>query len=133
MIFVNVRNIQCFEKSRKHSFVEYSTIKKKNYAQGRRILVQAYKNAKMCVKERKKKKDKKRNVQEEESVDLAENREIVAFPLAASCSYLRAEQRTGGSRRQPNSAEGRAERERVAPRHSPKSASVTIRRAATVV
>lgn len=91
MIFVNVRNIQCFEKSRKHSFVEYLTIKKKNYAQGRRILVQAYKNAKMCVKERKKKKNKKRNVQEEESVDLAENREIVAFPLAASCSYLRAE------------------------------------------
>lgn len=48
-----------FRKSRKHSFVEYSTIKKKNYAQGHRILVQAYKNAKMCVKERKKRRIKK--------------------------------------------------------------------------
>lgn len=62
MIFLNIKNIWCFEKSRKHSFVEYSTIKKKNYAQGRRILVQAYKNAKMCVKERKKRGIKKKNV-----------------------------------------------------------------------
>lgn len=81
--------------------VEYSTGKRRRRAaaQGRRILVEAYKNARMRVKERKKetfgereKKKKERNTSgEEESVDLAVLREIVGFPLAASRSYLRAE------------------------------------------
>lgn len=62
-----------------------------------------------------------------ESVDLAVLHEIVAFPLAGS--YLC----TGGTRTRPRVAERRADRIRAAPRHSPKSASVTTRRAARVV
>lgn len=73
--------------------VEYSAGKRKNYAQGRGILVEAYKNARMHVKERQKndREKRKKRPREEESVDLAENREIVAFPLAACRWYLRAE------------------------------------------
>lgn len=73
--------------------VEYSAGKRKNYAQGRGILVEAYKNARMRVKERQKndREKRKKRPREEESVDLAENREIVAFPLAACRWYLRAE------------------------------------------